>query len=144
MHTINQPVVLSAQDVNQHLDDLFEHLALQGFKPDVILGVSPTGVELSSIIASMYKCELMLMVYGSEYGQHPNSGIKCRLPIITDSNILIVDALANSGHTLAELDAFYKNNQTKTYALVSRNYPDTILPELVSLYCNSDVTFPWE
>lgn len=81
-------------------------------KPDVIIGVSRGGLLPAIILSHVFDCPMFPIAFSSARGMGETknhdegwSGLTANLQRLTPSKVLIVDDIADSGHTLAELKA---------------------------------------
>lgn len=133
------------------------HLALTITKtrvsPDFIVGVNRGGLVPAVILSHMLDVPLIPVSYSSKDGAGDDKNHSNVLPTIGDSfatpqTLLIVDDIADTGHTLAELTRHYRSqgNHVLTVSLYRKEFP-VLVPDFAWQVISDDdpwIVFPWE
>lgn len=119
-------------------------------KPSVIIGLTRGGLVPAVVLSHMMSVPMIAVSYSSMKGRGEFKGYDGTLPTkdIPGKNILIVDDICDSGHTLLEISKYYTDLghdvQTATLfykqgAVTRPTYHCQDLP-----FDGGWVTFPWE
>lgn len=104
------------------------------------------GGLFAGVIASHWFGVPLIPVHYSAPNGRGQSHHTSVLPDLNGSSVLIIDDIADSGHTLQALkEHFGKQNKVVTAAIYHR-HSSIIMPDLVGKYLNHNdfVYFPWE
>lgn len=117
------------------------------FKPDLIVGLSRGGLFPALLLSHKLKVPLLPISYSSRKGKGDDKNHDNILPDIEEKRILIVDDIADSGHTLRELALRYeRGHEVRTVVIYYKEksvhtpwYYRRTIP-----YDSPFVNFPWE
>lgn len=121
-----------------------------GFKTDHILAVARGGLPIATILSHLMDIPLIPIIYSSKNGTGEGKHIN-QLPFVKNANLLIVDDISDSGHTLKEIKTYYTHmkNNIRTFTLYLRE-GTVFTPDLYAFRIPSFgdggkyVNFPWE
>lgn len=124
--------------------------------PDTIIALSRggliPGVILSHELIALGKTVVVVpLAYSSNHGNGDDRNHNNRLPMLDSNNILIVDDICDSGHTMKEVQEFYSarprgRRVVRTAALYYKE-SSVHLPTYFSTQITSNspwIVFPWE
>jgi hypoxanthine phosphoribosyltransferase len=131
--------------------DLARQIADDGFSPDVILGIARGGLIPTGSLGyalSIKNCYLMNVEYYTDVDE------RLDVPVILppylefvdleNSNILVVDDVADTGHTLQKVYEFVADNVKSTRAAVLYEKPRSVIKcEYVWKRTDRWINFPW-
>lgn len=80
----------------------------QGIRPTKIVALSRGGLMLGVILSHNLHIPMIPVQYSSKHGKGDDRNHENALPVITHENILVVDDIADSGHSLKEVVEYYK------------------------------------
>lgn len=148
MAKINYPTY---DDIHKACLYLAHQIQMYELYPDVIVGVTRGGLMPAIILSQMLNIEMVPVAYSSKEGNGDDLNHKNELPQFHNCNILIVDDICDSGHTLKELfDHFTMgcNTSVTTACIYYKHHKEPIfVPNLkwITIPTNSNwIIFPWE
>lgn len=118
--------------------------------PDCILGLSRGGLIPGVIISHKLNIPFVPVVFktSESMGDNVNDEYNEYLPTIKESCLLIVDDIADSGHTLLDISDYYRSKQHIVYtAAMYFKESSVYVPDYHKFQIPSDapwVKFPWE
>jgi hypoxanthine phosphoribosyltransferase len=86
-----------------------------GYRFDRIIGVSRGGLLPAVMLSHMLDIPMTAINYSSSAGKGDNKNHVNILPNVTESRLLIVDDICDSGHTLKEIAAYYSGKLKACY-----------------------------
>lgn len=84
-----------------------QQLDAKGIRPTKIVALSRGGLMLGVILSHNLSVPMIPVQYSSKAGKGDDKNHTNQLPIIHDEVILVVDDIADSGHSLDEVCSFY-------------------------------------
>lgn len=87
-----------------------QQLDAKGIRPTKIVALSRGGLMLGVILSHNLSVPMVPIQYSSKHGKGDDRNHINDLPVIDDEVILVVDDIADSGHSLDEVCAFYNHN----------------------------------
>lgn len=88
---------------------IIQQLDAKGIRPTKIVALSRGGLMLGVILSHNLSVPMVPVQYSSKHGKGDDKNHTNQLPIIENETILVVDDIADSGHSLQEVCGFYKN-----------------------------------
>lgn len=137
----------SFENVKQSIRHIVNTMDNDGFRPDRIVALARGGAILGVCLSHRINVPVTIVAYSSKKGKGDDRNHDNQLPEIEGENILIVDDLTDSGHSMAEVSAFYATGHkvktatmyAKEGAVIQSDYFWHFLPK------NSPfIHFPWE
>ncbi len=116
-------------------------------KPDVIIGVSRGGLIAAVRASHLLRVPMIPVSYSSKDGAGDDRNHNNTLPELKGKKILIVDDIADSGHTLKELVDHYSNDNKVETAALYYKVSSVLEPTYYGYPIDDDfgwVVFPWE
>ena len=131
--------------------DLARQIAGDGFKPDVILGIARGGLIPTGSLGyalSIKNCYLINVEYYTDVDERLDVPVilppYLELVDLENSNILVVDDVADTGHTLQKVYEFVAGNVKSTRAAVLYEKPQSAIRcEYVWKRTDRWINFPW-
>lgn len=131
--------------------ELSESIAADGFRPDIILGIARGGLFPAGSIGyalSIKNVYLMNVEYYTDIDE------RLEVPVILppyldmvdlhDADVLVVDDVADTGHTLAKVYEFVEDKVKATRAAVLYEKPRSVIQcEYVWRRTDRWINFPW-
>lgn len=131
--------------------DLAQQIADDGFAPDIILGIARGGLIPAGSIGyalSIKNCYLMNVEYYTDIDE------RLEVPVIlppyldmvdlNDADVLVVDDVADTGHTLQKVYEFVADKVNTTRAAVLYEKPRSVIQcEYVWRRTDKWINFPW-
>jgi hypoxanthine phosphoribosyltransferase len=143
--------VLTWPDYGTGIRDLARQIADDGFKPDVILGIARGGLIPTGSLGyalSIKNTYLINVEYYTDIDERLD--VPVILPPYLEfvdlehSNILVVDDVADTGHTLQKVYEFIAGNVKSTRAAVLYEKPQSLIRcEYVWKRTDRWINFPW-
>ena len=87
---------------------VIQQLDAKGIRPTKIVALSRGGLMLGVILSHNLSVPMVPVQYSSKAGKGDDKNHTNQLPIIKDETILVVDDIADSGHSLQEVCEFYE------------------------------------
>lgn len=118
--------------------------------PSVIIGLTRGGLVPAVLLSHMMSIPMIPVSYSSMKGRGEFRGYDGRLPStdIPGKNVLVVDDICDSGHTLSEISRFYHDlHHDVQVAALYYKIGAIIRPDCYWQKIPEDggwVTFPWE
>lgn len=143
--------ILTWSDYGVGIRELARQVADDGFKPDIILGIARGGLIPTGSMGyalSIKNCYIMNVEYYTDVDE------RLEVPVILppyldvvdlhDSNVLIVDDVADTGHTLAKVHDFVAHSVKATRAAVLYEKSASVIKcEYVWRRTDKWINFPW-
>lgn len=126
-----------------------QQLDAKGIRPTKIVALSRGGLMLGVILSHNLSVPMVPVQYSSKAGRGDDRNHENTLPIITNENILVVDDIADSGHSLNEVVNFYLDstgNRVFSAAMYLKE-GSVITPTVFWHELKKDgpfIHFPWE
>lgn len=125
-------------------------LDAKGIRPTKIVALSRGGLMLGVILSHNLSVPMIPVQYSSKHGKGDDKNHVNQLPEILDETILVVDDIADSGHSLQEVCDFYsvptQNNEVFSASMYlkegSVHYPTVYWHNLTK--DGPFIHFPWE
>lgn len=105
MITLTHPTYGNIETACVHI---INELDKQGIRPTKIVALSRGGLMLGVILSHNLNVPMVPVQYSSKAGKGDDKNHTNQLPEIQDEDILVVDDIADSGHSLAEVCKFYE------------------------------------
>lgn len=86
---------------------IIQQLDAKGIRPTKIVALSRGGLMLGVILSHNLSVPMVPVQYSSKAGKGDDKNHTNQLPEILDETILVVDDIADSGHSLQEVCDFY-------------------------------------
>lgn len=141
----------SYDDIHEECLNIVELLLQSDTKFDCIVGLSRGGLIPGVIISHLLKIPLITISFSAEQGEGKTKEVtdSFLLPIIPHTNILIVDDICDSGHTLHQVTSYYEDlgHNVNTYAIYCKQINNQIHYPMYSIGLDKDsewIYFPWE
>lgn len=138
----------SFENVKQAAQCIVNKMDEEGFRPNRIVALARGGAVLGVVLSHKLNVPVTIVSYSSKKGKGDDRNHDNALPEIDGENVLIVDDLTDSGHSMAEVSAWYSTDDrsvrtatmyAKEGAVFQSNYFWHWLPK------NSPfIHFPWE
>lgn len=139
------------EDIHQACLYLAHQIQICEFDLDVIVGVSRGGLIPATILSQLLDVKLVPVCYSSKNGHGDDLNHDNQLPDLSDRNILIVDDICDSGHTLKEMFDHYTNAggaTVMTACVYYKHHENPIfVPNMKWITITADsgwIVFPWE
>lgn len=109
--TTNQFVLThpSFENVKFAAKHIVSEMDKEGFRPDRIIALARGGAILGVILSHRLNVPVTIVSYSSKKGKGDDRNHDNALPKVEGVNLLIVDDLTDSGHSMAEVVAAYQN-----------------------------------
>lgn len=118
---------------------------------DYIIAIARGGIELGKMFSVALKKPMFIIDYSSKKGNGNGKGNVEDFPTIRWKNLLLVDDILDSGHTLKDIEKFYLEMgcNTKTFALYYNtdnecNIKNIFYNKKLSGEDKPWIVFPWE
>ncbi len=118
-----------------------------GFNPDTIVGLARGGLVPAVIMSHILEVKMFPISYSSKVGNGEYKQYENTLPYIPGKNILLVDDIIDSGHTMQEIYYHYYPHYTVKIASLYWKEGAAIEPHYYwqSIPKDSDwIIFSWE
>jgi hypoxanthine phosphoribosyltransferase len=143
--------ILTWSDYGVGIRELAHQVADDGFKPDIILGIARGGLIPTGSLGyalSIKNCYIMNVEYYTDVDE------RLEVPVILppyldvvdlhDSNVLVVDDVADTGHTLAKVYEFVAHSVKATRAAVLYEKSASVIKcDYVWRRTDKWINFPW-
>lgn len=143
--------ILTWSDYGVGIRELARQVADDGFKPDIILGIARGGLIPTGSLGyalSIKNCYIMNVEYYTDVDE------RLEVPVILppyldvvdlhDSNVLVVDDVADTGHTLAKVYEFVAHSVRATRAAVLYEKSESVIKcDYVWRRTDKWINFPW-
>lgn len=106
MITLTHPTYGNIETACVHI---INELDSKGIRPSKIVALSRGGLMLGVILSHNLNVPMIPVQYSSKAGKGDDRNHDNELPEIYDEVILVVDDIADSGHSLEEVCNFYRN-----------------------------------
>ncbi len=139
----------SFENVKQAARHIVNKMDEEGFRPNRIVALARGGAIIGVVLSHMIGVPVTIVSYSSKKGKGDDRNHENDLPDLDDENLLIVDDLTDSGHSMLEVTAAYTREGQRTLrtatmyakegAVILSDYYWHWLPK------NSPfIHFPWE
>jgi len=143
--------VLTWSDYGVGVRELARQIAADGFQPDVILGIARGGLIPAGSLGyalSIKNCYLINVEYYTDVDERLDVPVilppYLELVDLEHANILIVDDVADTGHTLQKVYEFVTGKVSSARAAVLYEKPRSVIHcEYVWRRTDSWINFPW-
>jgi len=143
--------VLTWSDYGVGVRELARQIAADGFQPDVILGIARGGLIPAGSLGyalSIKNCYLINVEYYTDVDERLDVPVilppYLELVDLKHSNILIVDDVADTGHTLQKVYEFVTGKVESARAAVLYEKPRSVIQcEYVWSRTDRWINFPW-
>ncbi|MCL1594857.1 MAG: phosphoribosyltransferase [Actinomycetia bacterium] len=143
--------ILTWTDYGTGVRDLARQIADDSFKPDVILGIARGGLIPAGSLGyalSIKNCYLINVEYYTDVDERLDVPVilppYLELVDLKHANILIVDDVADTGHTLQKVYEFVADKVASARAAVLYEKPQSVIScEYVWRRTNLWINFPW-
>lgn len=105
MITLTHPTYGNIETACVHI---INELDAKGIRPSKIVALSRGGLMLGVILSHNLNVPMIPVQYSSKAGKGDDKNHTNQLPVIQDEDILVVDDIADSGHSLDEVCKFYE------------------------------------
>jgi len=131
--------------------ELARQIADDGFRPDIILGIARGGLIPTGSLGyalSIKNCYMMNVEYYTDIDERLDVPVilppYLELVDLQDANILVVDDVADTGHTLAKVYEFVAHSVKTTRAAVLYEKPRSVIKcDYVWRRTDRWINFPW-
>lgn len=130
---------------NTAIDNIYYQMALEDWKPDVVVGVSRGGLTPAVVLSHALGVPMVPIVWSSR--DFIANTVNANSLVEGYKNILVVDDIVDSGLTVGELQAVLgSEGQDVRYAAMFLRYTSDILPDYIGTTINHDawIEFSWE
>jgi len=133
-------------DTENMCTNIVKQMYADNWRPDYIVGLTRGGNIPATIISNMLdiRCEAMKVSFRNDDRVDTNFWLSRHA---TDSNILIVDDINDSGTTFKVVTDIFKNRRLnhRTAALINKEKSDFDVDFYGEMFYHDDwITFPWE
>lgn len=143
--------ILTWADYGRGVRDLARQISDDGFRPDVILGIARGGLIPTGSLGyalSIKNCYLINVEYYTDVDERLDVPVilppYLELVDLEHSNILVIDDVADTGHTLQKVYEFVAGNVGSTRAAVLYEKPQSVIRcEYVWRRTDRWINFPW-
>ena len=97
----------SFENVKQAVRHIVDKMDEDGFRPNRIVALARGGAILGVCLSHALNVPVTIVAYSSKKGKGDDKNHDNVLPSLDDENLLIVDDLTDSGHSMAEVTEFY-------------------------------------
>lgn len=107
---MTMPFVLthpSFENVKQAARHIVNKMDEEGFRPDRIVALARGGAILGVILSHKLNVPVTIVAYSSKKGKGDDRNHDNLLPEVDAANLLIVDDLTDSGHSMSEVANLY-------------------------------------
>lgn len=115
---------------------------------DYILALTRGGLFFGIIASHLYDIPLIPISYSSKVGKGDDKNHKNELPYFYKRRLLILDDIADSGHSLKEVVRYYKNREnTTTTGVFHCKETSVIAPDMIGWIVPENsgfINYPWE
>jgi hypoxanthine phosphoribosyltransferase len=138
----------SYNDIEKGCGLLATHIIRNLDDPDIIVGLARGGLVPAVILSHIMNVKMIPISYSSKKGQGEYKQYENTLPLIPYKNILIMDDIIDSGHTMKEVHDYYADlgHSVKIASLYWKE-GSVIEPEYYWQYLTKDdpwIIFSWE
>lgn len=129
---------------------IIAELDRKGVRPSKIVALSRGGLMLGVILSHNLNVPMVPVQYSSKAGKGDDKNHTNKLPFIQDETVLVVDDIADSGHSLEEVWQFYADavNQNEVYSAAMYLKEGSVhTPTVHWHWLEKDspfIHFPWE
>lgn len=143
--------VLTWPDYGVGIRELARQIAGDGFQPDIILGIARGGLIPTGSLGyalSIKNCYMMNVEYYTDIDERLDVPVilppYLELVDLHDSNVLVVDDVADTGHTLAKVYDFVTHSVRETRAAVLYEKSASVIKcDYVWRRTDRWINFPW-
>ncbi len=143
--------ILTWADYGVGVRELARQIAHDDFRPDIILGIARGGLIPTGSLGyalSIKNCYIMNVEYYADVDERLDVPVilppYLELVDLKGSNILVVDDVADTGHTLAKVYEFVAHSVRTTRAAVLYEKPASIIKcDYVWRRTDRWINFPW-
>ncbi len=137
----------SFENVKQAARHIVHEMDKEGFRPNRIIALARGGAVLGVVLSHRLNVPVTIVAYSSKKGKGDDRNHDNQLPTVDEDNVLIVDDLTDSGHSMAEVAHFYQDRSNvrtatmyaKEDAAIQSDYFWHWLPKHSPF-----IHFPWE
>ncbi|MCL1599949.1 MAG: phosphoribosyltransferase [Actinomycetia bacterium] len=143
--------ILTWPDYGVGVRELARQIADDGFEPDIILGIARGGLIPTGSLGyalSIKNCYMINVEYYTDVDERLDVPVilppYLELVDLHDSNVLVVDDVADTGHTLAKVYEFVTHSVNETRAAVLYEKPASVIKcDYVWRRTDRWINFPW-
>ena len=143
--------ILAWPDYGVGVRELARQIADDGFEPDIILGIARGGLIPTGSLGyalSIKNCYMMNVEYYTDVDERLDVPVilppYLELVDLHGSNVLVVDDVADTGHTLAKVYEFVTHSVNETRAAVLYEKPASVIKcDYVWRRTDRWINFPW-
>lgn len=143
--------VLTWTDYGVGVRELARQIADADFRPDIILGIARGGLIPTGSLGyalSIKNCYMMNVEYYTDVDERLEVPVilppYLELVDLEHANILVVDDVADTGHTLAKVYEFVANSVRSTRSAVLYEKPESVIKcDYVWRRTDKWINFPW-
>lgn len=107
----------SFENVKQAARHIVNKMDEEGFRPDRMIALARGGAILGVVLSHMLNVPVSIVAYSSKRGKGDDRNHDNSLPDIESDNLLIVDDLTDSGHSMKEVADVYGGDLNPTRRL---------------------------
>lgn len=146
MITLTHPTYGNVETACLHI---ITELDRKGIRPTKIVALSRGGLMLGVILSHNLNVPMVPVQYSSKIGKGDDRNHDNVLPEITNETILVVDDIADSGHSLDDVVEFYLNmKQNKVFSAAMYVKEGSVITPTVAWHTlvktGPFIHFPWE
>ena len=143
--------ILTWPDYGVGIRELASQIAGDGFQPDIILGIARGGLIPTGSLGyalSIKNCYMINVEYYTDVDERLDVPVilppYLELVDLHGSNVLVVDDVADTGHTLAKVYEFVTHSVNETRAAVLYEKPASVIKcDYVWRRTDRWINFPW-
>jgi len=137
----------SYDNIHFALNHIMDYLDKVNFQPDLILGLARGGTYPALILSQTMNVPFQLLYYSSKKGKGNDKNHNNKFIDFDCERMLIVDEIADGGHTLLEVSSYYNSKHEVKTATIYCKETSIFKPDIhwwtlpaVSPF----IHFPWE
>jgi len=147
----NEREVLTWADYGVGIRELARQIANDNFRPDIILGIARGGLIPTGSLGyalSIKNCYMMNVEYYTDIDERLEVPVilppYLELVDLEHADVLVVDDVADTGHTLAKVYEFVASSVRSTRAAVLYEKPESVIKcDYVWRRTDKWINFPW-
>lgn len=139
----------SFENVKQATRHIVDEMDKSGFRPNRIIALARGGAILGVTLSHRLNVPVTIVAYSSKKGKGDDRNHDNFLPQIDDENLLIVDDLTDSGHSMLEVADHYSSAGTQRLKIATMYAKEggVIIPDFYWHWLPKNspfIHFPWE
>lgn len=136
---------------SRHIAKFVHHSTGPIHKVEAIVGIARGGLVMGVQLSNMLNLPLKTVYYSAKGGKGNDKNHKNHLPEFEEKNLLLVDDICDSGHTLNEICEVYRErgHEVSTAVVYFKDHGDNTIhtPDIWAVKISKNfgwVTFPFE